>query len=218
MGDAIIQGTLKDLLNDKFLGLFYRETALTPSKHNQGVTEVDKIKSLVREYINKYPYLASYPVTILPNFPNAFFNSAKNSFGFGLFNAAVIAHEMEHATSLKDSKVYEKILSTSKMITGLSDKVDIPLAAAIAITAHAKGMPMSRARNILNALSLGHGVASMPELYEEGKANLFAVLNAPDKMEALSTLAPAYGTYLTKAILPIGVYQGTKGVSNLIDK
>ncbi|MHA1302086.1 MAG: hypothetical protein ACTSPI_00090 [Candidatus Heimdallarchaeaceae archaeon] len=206
----ILRFTVKDLLKEKNLKKVYVVLSKTKSIFNRDLKELPNIKKVVALYIHKYPFLAEYTIKILPRFPNAYYSMVENQFVVGLFNANILAHEFEHAASTRGAPGYKKLLGLSKLLSGITAKVTLPsIAAGTAI----KGFYpeyKSSVNTAYDVMSGVHGLASLPILYEEGKANLFAILNSPEKMKALATLLPAYGTYLGKSALPIGIYQTLK--------
>lgn len=200
---------LKDLTEKENLKKVYVVVSKTQSVFNKDLNELPKIKRTIEKYLSQSPHFGEYPVEILPNFPNALFDFKNRKFKFGLFNASIFAHEIEHARSTEDSPVYNSMLQTSRVISNLSGAS----LGGIAVGEAAKMNDPSLKEGVntlYDILSATHGVSSLPTLYEEGKANLNAILSSDEKMEALKTLGPAYTTYLAQALLPISFYQLAK--------
>lgn len=202
---------IKDLLRDEVLKAVFDIVGKTPSIFNKQFIEATNIKKVVALYILKNPWVGELKVKVIPNFPNALYNTNTQSFILGIFNSSVIAHEMEHAINTRNAGAYTALLGISKLLSTLTAKAAIPLTMAGSI-----GQMMSTDKEkilgnkLLDTLSITHGLASLPILWEEGKANLFAALNSPEKIKALQSLLPAYATYVGKTALPIGMYQGYK--------
>jgi hypothetical protein len=198
---------LKDLLNDSMLKKMYVIVSKTKSMFNRSLDELPKIKNTIKRYIDIDPEIAQYAVKILPNFPNSYFNMSGKYYGFGIYNSDVIAHELEHSLSLKEAPMYQKLLTTSSLLAAVGGLAS-PLAATYA---------KSKAENpdkLLDILSVAQGTVEAPKLYEEGKANVNAFLQSPEKWKAMKTLLPMFGTYLASAAVPIGMYQVAKHIGD----
>jgi hypothetical protein len=200
---------LKDLADTENLKKVYVVVSKTKSMFNRSLDELPKIKAVVDHYVHEHPFLGEYPIRILPSFANAFYNFEKGEFALGLFNSSILAHEIEHCLSLRDSEIYRKLLTTSKVISGLSGGFMLPVALGSYIK-HQNPTTTEDVNTVFNLLSLAHGVSVAPSLYEEGRANAAAILHNPEKIETMKTLLPAYGTYLLNAAVPIGFYQFAK--------
>jgi hypothetical protein len=202
---------LKDLKDDETLKKVYVVVSKTSSAFNKNLEELPKIKTVVEHYLKKYPYLGEYPIRILPSFPNAYFNFESKEFALGLFNSSILAHELEHAISLKDSQKYSKLLAISKLVNNLSSRFGIPVFLGTALK-HGHPEHSDKVNLGYDILSATHGLSSLPSLYEEGKADVSAIWNSPEKIDTMKTLLPSYGSYLYNTALPISFYQLAKQV------
>lgn len=209
---------LKDLADKEKLKSIYVVLAKTKSFFNRDLRELPKIQATVKRYLKENPELGDYPIDVVPKFPNAYWNFGTKKFAIGLFNADILAHEIEHALSTADSKLYNAMLGSSRAISGLTSTFSVPIAIGESIK-HKSGDEEEinkKVNKFYDIMATSHGLASLPTLYEEGHANLGALAQSPDMMRTLKTLGPAYATYLAKALIPIGVYQLAK--QNLLNK
>ena len=187
----------------------YVVTSKTNSFFNKTLEESGRIKLVAATYIQKHPELANLKVSVVPSFPNAFYNTGKQEFTVGLFNADIIAHELEHALSTWNAPGYMHLLGASKMLTHLSNMITPALAmgGAIAKTSTDSKDNKDKVNILMSALTAFHTAVALPLLFEEGRANFKAILNSPEKLKAFSTLAPAYATYILGAGMPVGSAQ-----------
>jgi len=204
--------TLGNLTEEDTLKKIYVVVSKTKSPYNRDLNELPAIKRIVEKYILNHPELAEIPVRVLPNFPNASFNFRKNELLLGLFNSSVLSHELEHVLSVADSPLYQGLLEKSRMLSNLSGRFTLPVSIGGAVKLH---MPESSdlVNKAFDALSIAHGVGSLPTLYEEGKANLGAVWESEDKIDAIKNLLPAYASYVKNSATPIGLYQLAKYIN-----
>jgi hypothetical protein len=204
---------LKDLTKEETLKRVYVVVSKTSSLFNKDLHELPKIKAVVDKYVMEYPWIGEYPIRILPSFPNAYYNFDKHEFALGLFNAAILSHEIEHAISLKEAKAYSKLLSISKALNTITSSFGIPVFLGTALK-HNNPDLSDKVNTGYDILSATSGLSALPSLYEEGKANVSAILHNPEKLDTLKTLLPAYGTYLINTAVPISFYQLAKQVQN----
>lgn len=205
---------VKDLLRDETLKKAYVIMSKRKTRFSYDLKMVPKFKATIARYIAKDRGIGNIKIRVLPNFPNAFYDYKKDEFAIGIFNPFILAHEFEHYLSLKEAHLYKKVITTSKMLSSVTGKLGLPAALASLSKGSISGEVDKNINNTLDALSVAHGVSSAPTLYEEGKANLNAILSSKDKWKATKTLAPAYSSYIQNATTPIAIYQLAKHLNN----
>jgi hypothetical protein len=184
----------------------------TSSVFNRSLSEMNDIKKVLAIYLREAPWIGEYPTYIVSNFPNAYYSPYQKQFVFGIFNSAIMAHEIEHALSTHDSKMYTHLLAGSKAISNLlGPLIPVLLGQGSKVLNPDSTETVNKAYETLSALK---AITSAPTLYEEGKANINAARHLPNKMEVLKTLGPAYSTYVAGTAMPVAAYQLFKSVGN----
>lgn len=209
---------LKDLLKEENLKKMYVIVSKTKSYWNKDLNDLPRIRAVVALYLTKNPKIGNFKVKIIPDFPNAYWEPYQKFFGFGLFNADIIAHEIEHCLSMQDSPLY-----TDASVHGynLGQKVNVASTFAL-LLASLKNPKSDFVKNIV-PIAKGSTLASMglvtPRLYEEGKANALATSKSKDKWESIKNLGPAYATYLLAGLgIPLATRYGLNKVIKLRNK
>jgi hypothetical protein len=202
---------LKQLTDEENLKKIFVLVSKTRSSFNKDINDLPRIKAVAQKYITEAPFLADMEIVVRGNFPNNFYSIDNKKIILGLFNADLLAHELEHALSLHSAILMPSILKASKAISSLSSAASIPLPI---LGAAMKLMGNNNTKGFVNEasdiLALIHGLATTPTLFEEGKANMGVMVKSPDKMKSMGNVLPAYGTYLANAMLPMLGYQALK--------
>lgn len=126
----------------------------------------------------------------------------------GVVNPAVVGHELAHAKNIRKSRVYGKILMAAQGIANVNNVAAIPAMLAI------RGLVDNKdTRNeILNILSGASAAVAAPGLVEELSASVDAVKLAPNKLQAVKSLIPAFLTHAVSSLAPVGIYQVGKHI------
>jgi hypothetical protein len=203
---------VKDLIDHETLKKVYGITKKTKFPSNKPLTHLPVIQSTVAKYIAQKPFLSDIPVTIKTNFPNAYYDTRKKVLTVGLFNAYIIAHELEHAISVKESETFKNLLMSSRILTNYTGSYAIPIYKKITEShGDISNEQKKKWSNILNLAEKSHLHHSVPGLFEEGKANFNAIMTAENKDEAMKSLLPAYTSYLKTVLGPANVYAKSRG-------
>jgi hypothetical protein len=121
----------------------------------------------------------------------------------GVVNPAVVGHELAHAKNIRKSRIYGKILMAAQGMANVNNVAAVPAMLAI------RGLVTDKdTRNeILNILSGASAAVAAPGLVEEVSASVDAVKLAPNKLQAVKSLIPAFLTHAVSSLAPVGVYQ-----------
>jgi hypothetical protein len=192
---------LKDLTHVGGIDTLVRVTGGTRSFYNQP-ERAQAVMQVAQDAITRNPSIAHTVVRIVPNLNNAFYNYDHNEFILGITNPDVLAHELAHADNLRQATLYQKVLSAANGITRLNHVAALPT--VLALRAFIKDP--DRRKDILKTLSALSAAASAPIIAEEMSASMQALLQSPDKLQALKTLGPALGTHMLTHMLPSTTY------------
>ncbi len=204
---------LKDLLNEENLKKMYVIVSKTRSYWNKDLNELPRMKAVVALYLTKNPKIGNFKVKIIPNYPSAYWEPYQKFFGLGLFNADIIAHEIEHCLSVQDSPIYTDVAVHGYNIGQMLSAANV---LALALTAKSK-VSSSLTQKVVPVLKGGTSISMglvVPRLYEEGRANVLATSKSKDKWESIKNLGPAYATYLLAGLgIPLLTRYGIKKIS-----
>lgn len=169
---------------------------------NEGAEAAQSVSDLVRKTIEDNAALGDIKLRVRPGPPGMYYPDA-DTMALGVSNPAVAAHELGHAKNLRGSNIYGKALRVVNQLAGLNQAASIPVMLGIRTFV---GDDDTR-NEALNILSGASAALAAPGLVEEFSASVDALKNAPDKLQAIKTLGPAFLTHLAKSSLPVGVYQ-----------
>jgi hypothetical protein len=194
--------TLQSLATSSGLSGLGRGLGDVSSFYQEGASALPAIRQLIKEEIESDPRLADVKVRTTPGIHGGYF-PGRDTIALGVINPAVVAHELGHAKNLRRSKIYRKILMTANDVARLNNTAALP--AMLAIRALVKDKDTrDEVFNILTGVS---AAVAAPGLAEEVSASIDALKHAPDKLQALKTLIPAFIHHSLSAALPVGVYQ-----------
>lgn len=194
--------TLQSLATTSGLSGLKRSLGGIESFYHEGAEALPAIRQLIKEEIESDPRLADIKIRTTPGLHGGYFPK-KDTVALGVINPAVVAHELGHAKNLRRSKVYRSILMTANNLARLNNTAALP--AMLAIRALIKDKDMRA--EILNILTGISAAIAAPGLAEELSASLDAVKYAPNKLQAVKTLLPAFIHHSLSAAVPVGVYQ-----------
>lgn len=193
---------LNDLTTDEGLTQLVTETG-GPRGFYGNAQRLDGIRAVVQDAIQRHPNIAQTKIRILPNLPNAFYNFDRGEILLGLVEPVGLAHELEHADSVRQEGLYRNVLRAAQGISRINNVVALPTVLALRVFLHDR----DRRDDILKTLSAVSAAAAAPVLLEEGQASLRALQHYPNKREALRTLGPAFLAHLGANVSPIITYQ-----------
>ncbi len=199
--------TLQSLATTSGLSGMKRSLGDVESFYHEGVDALPAVRQLIQEEIASDPRLADIKIRTTPGLHGGYF-PGKDTIALGVINPAVAAHELGHAKNLRKSKIYSKILMTANNVAQLNNTVALPAMLAIRALISDKDT-RDEVLNILTGIS---AAVAAPGLAEELSASLDAVKHAPDKLQAIKTLLPAFIHHSLSAALPVGVYQVGKHI------
>jgi len=159
--------------------------------------------SVLSNALRENPALATTTVVIRPGFPNAYYNVNKNEIVLGIVDPNVLAHELEHADSMQQHGLYRKVLQIAHGVSQLNHLAALPTVLALRTFLKDKG----QRDDILKTLAAVSAAAAAPGLMEEASANIGAVRNSPNKLEAIRTLGPGFMAHIASGMSPSLIYQ-----------
>ena len=166
---------------------------------------VKDVPETIQRFLKENPDLANVAVRVDPKHPGAYFPGS-DTISVGVANPAVIGHETGHAENLRKSTIYRSLLRVTNSLANINSSIALPTMLAI----RALIGDQERRREILNTLAGASAALAAPGLSEELGASMAAVKNAPDKIQAIKTLLPAFLQHILAAALPTGIYQSGK--------
>lgn len=156
----------------------------------------------VKGILEKYPELRD--VRVYRSNRDAF-DYINNAIHVKSRNADILAHEMEHAASLRDaSPLYKKLLAVSQGAVRVNNTFALPALVALGNSIE----DPAKKRLVYKTLLGVSAVAAVPNIWEEAKASANVVIDSPDKIESLKTLLPAFGSHLAHDLTGAGIYLG----------
>jgi len=161
-----------------------------------------EIPETIARFLEQNPSLADVKVETNPDIRGGYYPN-EDAITLGVVNPAVVGHETAHAENVRKAPLYRKILGIADTVARINNVAAIP--AMLAIRAFV-GDPETR-REILNILAGASAAIAAPGLVEEFGASAAAVKNAPDKLQAVKTLLPAFLQHALVSSMPVGVYQ-----------
>lgn len=194
--------TLQSLSTTSGLNELKKSLQHVDSYYNDGADALPAIRQLIQREIESDPRLAGIKIRATPGLHGAYF-PGKDAIALGVLNPAVVAHELGHAKNLRKSTLYKNILMTANNVARVNNTVAIP--AMLAIRALIKDKDTrDEVFNILTGVS---AAVAAPGLAEELSASIDAVKHAPNKLQAVKTLLPAFVHHSLSSAVPVGVYQ-----------
>ena len=160
------------------------------------------IRETVRRITEEDPSLKTVKLRVTPDIKGGYI-PGRDTVALGVVNPAVAAHELGHAQNIRKSRIYGKILGVANDVARINNVAALP--AMLGIRAFVDD-PQTR-KEIFNILTGASAVVAAPGLAEELSASVSAVKHAPDKLQAIKTLLPAFLHHTLHAMIPIGVYQ-----------
>jgi hypothetical protein len=199
--------TLQSLSSSSGLSRLKRGLGGVDSFYNEGPDALRAVQELVRRELESDPSLSDIKTKLTPGLHGAYF-PGKDTIALGVINPAVVGHELGHAKNIRKSKVYGKLLMAANNLSRLNSTAAIPAMLAIRTLVQNR----DTRNEILNILSGVSAALAAPGLAEELGASMDAVKNAPNKLQALKTLLPAFLQHSLHAAMPVGVYQVGKHI------
>jgi len=136
------------------------------------------------------------------------YNPSSDTVSVGVNNPAVVGHELGHARNLRDAPTYSKLVQAVQNLANINTAIALP--AMLAIRALVSNPDTQR--EIFNIASGASAMLAAPGLVEEVAASVDAVKHAPDKLQAIKTLAPAFLTHAVHSLAPTAIYQFGKHI------
>lgn len=201
MGNTIKSLTRPSAITDLLNRLGTSQSFFNEPAHAKEISEV------VHRYLEKDPTLGDVQLTTDPGSPG-YYSPAEDRINIGVVNPAVVGHELGHARNIKGSPTYRSLINLTNTLARLNGLVALPAMLSI----RALVGDESQRRGALNVLSGISAALAAPGLAEEIGASAEAVQNAPDKLQAVKSLLPAFGAHLIAALTPMGIYQTGKFV------
>lgn len=162
-----------------------------------------KIQAIVSSYLGSSPHIGS--TNLAKASPGiSFYNFKKDMLALGHRSPHVLAHELGHAASLKDSSsLYKNLLAGSKRLSRMNKELSLPATAVVAL-----GLNKDRSlqQDILNKAALVSLGLSVPNLFEEAKASYLGVKHSPDKLQATLSMLPGIGSHAMNDLTPALTY------------
>jgi hypothetical protein len=176
--------------------------ALALSLDNEQKT---KVKSVVDSYLKASPHIGTTEIGKAGK-GISFYNFRKDMLGLGHQDPAVIAHELGHVDSLKDSSdFYKSLLSASKKATKLNRDIALPAAGAVALLLN---KDPDRQKDILRKASLVSVGLAAPNLIEEAIASYKGTKHSPEKFRAAINMLPGLASHTMHDLTPALTYAG----------
>jgi len=193
--------TLKTLADAPDLAALVSRLRGVDSYYNEP-DSVPEIPEAIRRILESNPALADVRVETNPDIRGGYY-PGRDTITLGVVNPSVIGHEAGHAENVRKAPFYSKLLRIANAVASINNVAAVP--AMLAIRAFV-GDPDTR-RQILNILAGTSAAVAAPGLVEEFGASAAAVKNAPNKLQALKTLIPAFLQHAAMSSIPVGVYQ-----------
>lgn len=172
------------------------------SFYHEGSSALPAVRQLIKEELESDPRLSEIKIRATPGLHGGYF-PGRDTIALGVINPAVVGHEIGHAKNLRKSNLYRKILMTANNIARINNTAALP--AMLAIRALVKDKDTRD--EVLNILTSISAVAAAPGLVEELSASIDAVKHAPNKLQAIKTLLPAFIHHSLASAVPVGMYQ-----------
>lgn len=196
--------TIQSLTTAPGLGILARRLGGVSSFYHKPES-LSGVAETVQNFIKADPRLKDVKLQIRPGMQGAY-HPGRDTVSLGVINPAVAGHELAHAHNLRKARVYSKVLQAANGVASINNTAAIPAMLAIRTLV---GDPDTR-REVFNILSGVSAAVAAPGLVEEMGASVEAVKNAPDKLQAITSLIPAFLTHAAHAMKPTLVYQAGK--------
>ena len=193
--------TIPSLTTRPGLGALTQRLGGVPSFFHEP-EQASAVAETVKRHLADDPRLKDVRLLIRRGLTGGYF-PRRDTIALGVVNPAVVGHELAHAKNLRRAKVYDKILMAAQGVSRLNNTASIP--AMLAIRTLVKDRDTRN--EILNVLSGVSAAVAAPGLVEELSASVDAVKHAPDKLQAIKSLVPAFLTHVASSLAPVGVYQ-----------
>lgn len=194
--------TLKDLTQTEGVQHLIAVTG-GPASYYSTPERATGIQQVATRAIKRNPNLAHTKVRIMPNLPNAFYNFDKGEILLGQVEPIGLAHEIEHADSVRQEGLYRKVLRAAQGVARVNNVAAMPTMLALRAFIQNK----ARRDDILKTLSALSAAAAAPVLMEEAQASLRAIKASPRKGDAIKTLGPAFMAHVLSSMSPALIYQ-----------
>lgn len=194
--------TLQNLATTSGLSGLQKSLGNVESFYHEGAEALPAIQRLIKEEIESDPRLADIKIRATPGLHGGYF-PGRDTIALGVINPAVVAHELGHAKNLRKSNIYRKILMTANRVAQINNTAALPAMLAIRALVTDK----DTRNEVLNILTGVSAAVAAPGLAEELSASLDAIKHAPNKLQAIKTLLPAFIHHSLSAAVPVGVYQ-----------
>ena len=165
----------------------------------------NKVEGLIQREIEDSPDLAKIKVRATPGLPGAYF-PGNNAIALGVVNPSALAHELGHAKNMQHSTMYKSLLMSANRLADINRSLSVPTMLAIRTLVKNK----EKRNEILNILSGASAALAAPGLAEEFGASMNAMKYAPDKIQAIKTLVPAFLQHTLHSAMPVVTYQAGK--------
>lgn len=159
----------------------------------------------VKRYLKTDPRLADIPIASRPGPPGGYYID-KDAIRVGAINPAIVGHELGHAQNLRKAPIYQKVLKAAEGVARVNNVVALPAMLALRAFVDDK----DTRDEVLSILSGTSAAVAAPGLVEEISASARALQHAPDKLQAIKTLLPAFLTHVVSSLAPAGIYQSGK--------
>jgi hypothetical protein len=193
--------TIQSLTTRPGLGALSRGLGTVSSFYHEP-EQIADVAETVRRHLKDDPRLKDVKLRVQRGIQGGYFPK-RDLVTLGVVNPAVVGHELGHAKNLRQSRVYGKILMAAQGVANVNNTLAVPAMLAIRGLVGDKDVR----REILNILSGASAAVAAPGLVEEVSASVDAVKFAPNKLQAVKSLIPAFLTHAVSSLAPVGIYQ-----------
>ena len=164
------------------------------------------ITQRVAKYLAKYPALANTPVR---GGDVDAYDYATDRLLLNNADPDVLAHEAEHADTLRGSNLYRRLLGISRTANAIGNAAALPAVFGL--------MPLikdkEKRRSIMHALAGVTALTAVPGLFEEARASTRVVGNSENKARSAAVLIPAFASHLVHDLAGPAIYLGGSALS-----
>lgn len=193
--------TIQSLTTRPGLGALSRGLSGVSSFYHEP-EQIAAVAETIKRHLKDDPRLKDVKLRVQRGIQGGYFPK-RDLVTLGVVNPAVVGHELAHAKNIRKSRVYGKILMAAQGISNVNNVAAVPAMLAIRGLVGDKDL-----RNeILNILSGASAAVAAPGLVEEVSASVDAVKHAPNKLQAVKSLIPAFLTHAVSSLAPVGIYQ-----------
>lgn len=196
--------TIQSLTTAPGLGMLARRLGGVSSFYHKPES-IAGVAETVKNFLRSDPRLKDVKLQVRPGTQGGYY-PGQDLVTLGVVNPAVAGHELAHAHNLRKARVYGKVLQAAQGVASVNNVAALPAMLAIRTLV---GDPDTR-REVFNILSGVSAAVAAPGLVEEMGASVEAVKNAPDKLQAVTSLIPAFLTHAVHSMKPTLIYQAGK--------